>query len=234
MRNQGLLALLLLVAGISALPSPAAAQYKNSEFGLDVGGWVISTPSVVKAGQLIEFDKRPMRLSNGLRLGGQANFKLDEDHWWFTSRVSVGFLQFGAGNMGGSIDQQFDFAASDSLGTIFGIEGGLGLRYLFLTDRVRPYIQGSLSYLQLMTFASVAEEYCSTSFCDTYSTQGATNANEFMPHPHVGGLHLQPGIEYLFTRDIGFDFFIDLQHWLIYNTTDNNAVVFGVGLVFFT
>ena len=61
-----------------------------------------------------------------------------------------------------------------------------------------------------------------------------TNQAEYMPHPNVGGFHVQPGVELLWTRDLGVHLFLDLQHWLIYNAPDNNAVVLGVGLVFFT
>src|SRR3989339_1533861 len=76
--------------------SPAAAQYRNSSYGFDVGGWLIQKPSMIdETGQIIASpSNRPLRLSNGLRLGGETNFKMSADHWWFSGRVNVGFLRF--------------------------------------------------------------------------------------------------------------------------------------------
>jgi hypothetical protein len=50
----------------------------------------------------------------------------------------------------------------------------------------------------------------------------------------VGAVHLQPGFEWIFTRDIGLNVFIDFQRWLIFNADDNNALVFGIGINLYT
>src|SRR5690349_414843 len=73
----------------------AFAQYKNSAFGLDLGPVLISKPSVVDAnGNILPVDQRPLRLANGFRIGGESDFKMDEDHVWFVGRVNGHFLRF--------------------------------------------------------------------------------------------------------------------------------------------
>ena len=58
----------------------ASAQYKNQSFELDTGYWLITKPRVVdKAGNLKDRDKRPLRLANGYRIGGESNIKMDQD-----------------------------------------------------------------------------------------------------------------------------------------------------------
>jgi len=234
MRIRLALAPLLAMATLALLPSRAAAQYKNSSFGLDIGGWMITKPTVIDPATktvLTALDKRPLRLTGGVRLGGETNLKIDSDRLWFTGRVNAGFLGFPSGAVAGTPEQQFDYQANQTLGTIFAVEGSIGLRYVFLTNRVRPYLQGALSYVRLMTFASQASEDCVD---QTLCGGTDTNQSEYLPHPNVGLLHIQPGVELLWARDIGVNLFVDLQRWLIYNAADNNAVVIGVGLVFFT
>jgi hypothetical protein len=214
----------------------AHAQYKNSSFGIDAGGWLIQKPSVVdEDGKFKAPDNRPLRLSNGLRIGGESNFKMRDDHFWFIARVNLGFLQFPKGsakateNDEDSLNQQFDFAAHKAMGTLLGIQGSIGVRYLFATDYVRPYMQLSLSYLRLMSFSD-------ESACEDDFVCGGTDDNEaaFLPHPNVGGVHVQPGVEIIFTRDMALHIFADLQRWIVFNADDNNAVVIGGGIIFYT
>jgi hypothetical protein len=224
-----------LFVGLALLPATARAQYKNSAFGLDVGYWTISKPTVQDASRVqwyTELDKRPLRLDKGMRIGGQSNFKLDEDHLWFAGGINVGFLQFPSGKSTAAVGSNdlFDFQASDTLGTILAVEPSMGLRYVFLTDRIRPYLQVSASYLRLMTFSSVADQDCTSQVCQ----QGNTNQQNYLPHANVGVLHLQPGVEVIFKRDIALHLFFDLQRWVIYNADDNVSAVLGLGLVFFT
>ena len=142
--------------------SVAQAQYKNSAFGLDVGYWFLTKPSIVDPSTQQPYtarDQLPLRLQGGFRIGGESNFKMDEDHFWFTARVNVGFLQYPSGSAGStSLDEQFDYNASKTLGTMMGIEGQIGVRYVFLTDRFRPYLQGALSYMRLMSFSSASSD----------------------------------------------------------------------------
>jgi len=222
----------LFCAAVLFTPSEAAAQYKNNSFGLDLGGWLISKPPILDAqGNYLPVDKRPTRLSNGFRIGGETSVKMTEDHWWFTGRVNVGFLRYG-GSSTGDPSAQFDAAAGDALGTLLGVEGSIGVRYVILTDRLRPYVQGALSYMHLFSFTSAAGSGClnTYSFCNGVDSNVAT----FLPHNDVGAFHLQPGMELVFTRDTALHIFLDMQHWIVFNAKDNNAVVIGVGMIWFT
>lgn len=218
--------------GVLAFSPEAHAQYKNNAFGFDVGPLLLTKPSVTdEDGNLLPTDKRGVRVANGIRFGGETNFKLNDDHYWLTARVNVSALQFPEGNKSGTIDEQFDAAAGDALGTLLGVEGVLGLRYVFLTDRFRPYLQASLSFLRLFSFTSLASDGCNVA---TLCSGSSTNSSEFLPHPNIGGLHLQPGFEFIFTRDVAFHLYLDLQRAVIFNADDNNVVTFALGMVFFT
>jgi hypothetical protein len=207
-----------------ATAAPAHAQYKNTSFGFDTTAWLIQRPSVTTDTPV---DNRPLRLGNAFAFGGETNFKLDVDHWWFTGRVDVAFLTFALGS-GGNV---FDQAARDALGTLLGIQGGIGIRYFVLTDRVRPYLQAGVSYMRLFTFTSKADETCVGATC---SAENRSYYANYLPHPNVGGLHLRPGLEYIVVRDVALHLYVDLQHWIIFNAADNNALVIGIGVTFFT
>lgn len=230
MRLSLALSAVSLVLGLVAFAPDAQAQYKNSSFGFDVGPLLLTKPSVTGAdGNLLPVDKRGVRIANGLRFGGETNFKMNSDHFWFTGRVNVAALQFPEGNKNGTLDEQFDAAARDSLGTLMGVEGVMGVRYVFLTDRFRPYLQASLSYMRLFTFTSLADNNCAIAICS-----GSTNASEFLAHPNIGGIHLQPGFEFILKRDMAFHMYLDMQRAVIFNADDNNVVTLALGMVFFT
>lgn len=224
------LGLAVLVAGM-ALPNSAAAQYKNNTFGLDVGYWRFTQPSLQNSdGSPIPASRRPMRFSHGYRFGGESSFKMNTDHWWFSVGVDVNFLQF-SGDSAGTLEEQFDALAADELGTLLGLEAGMGLRYVFLTDRFRPYLQAGLSYMRLFTLTSGANDQCvDTTFCDGT----LTNSNALLTTQNVGALHIQPGAEIILERDIALHLYADVQRWIVLNAPDNWAPVFGVGLLFFT
>ena len=222
------------LVGVSLLiPGEAAAQYKNTAFGLDGAYWLVSKPSILnKNGSIKDLDERPIRLANGFRVGGETNLKMDEDHWWSIFRLNLAFLQYAANKDGEPNEVLYDQEAKKALGTVFGLQGQIGIRYFVLTDRFRPYLQFGLSYLRLMTFKSVAESDCTVAtIC---GAQGGTNEANFLPHPNVGGAHFQPGVELIFTRDVAIHLYVDLQHWFIFNAADNNALVFGLGVNFYT
>jgi hypothetical protein len=225
-------ALFLLLALASLLPArQASAQYKNKSFGFDLAGWLITKPDITDSdGQVIESaDKRPLRLANGARLGGETSFKLDEDHWWATFRVNVAALQFAAGDKKGD----FDSVAKEKLGTLLGVQGMMGFRYVIFTDKVRPYLQLSLSYLRLFSFASAAGDSCEGVLGLPYCNSG-TYQDNFLPHPNVGGVHGVGGVEFIFTRDIAINVFLDFQRWIIFNAADNNSFALGAGIIFYT
>ncbi len=223
-----------VAAAIGLCSASASAQYQNSAFGLDVGYWLISQPTVVDktTGASLQGDRLPLRVRNGVRFGGETNFKMDEDHFWFSGRVNVGFLQFplGRNDLTATLDEQFDYAAHKNLGTIFGVQGLIGVRYVFLTDQFRPYIQGGLSFLRLMSFASTSDQTCDIT---GIACNGGNNSAVFLAHPNVGGAHITPGLELILKRDIALNLFVDIQRWLIFNAADNTAIVAGVGVLFF-
>lgn len=244
-----------MLAFVLGVPAAASAQYKNTSFGLDAAGFMLSKPPMVDSnGALLSIEKRPVRLAGGWRLGGETNFKMTDDHWWFTARVNVSWMRFAPPGNAQSIlnaDPECDdnladagyteqcytaaylLEAKDKLGTIIGVEGLMGVRYVVLTDRVRPYVQVAMSYHRLMSFSSLAEQSCEDTLVCGYS-ETATYEADLMPHRNVGALHLQPGLEFLFTRDIGLHAYVDLQRWLVINAADSSAVVFGLGFTFFT
>lgn len=222
-----------LCLGVVLAATPAQAQYRNSSFGFDGGYWLIQKPAITdKNGNIIpEAGSRPMRLDNGWRLGGESNFKMSSDHWWFSARVNLGFLSYpNPPDSDQTVTAKFDREANKALGTLLGVEGSIGVRYLIFTDRVRPYVQLGLSYLHLFSFKD-ASANCSAD--DIGCTDNGSFEVDYMPHPNVGAFHLQPGVEWVFTRDMAIHFFADLQHWIVYNADDNNAVVLGLGLLFF-
>jgi hypothetical protein len=231
MRTTGLATTLCLATLWAA---PAMAQYRNSSFGFDAGYWLIQKPSVTdsKGNIIADPTGRPLRLQNGGRFGGETNFKMSSDHWWFTGRVNIGILQYPdppASNK--SATARFDREASAALGTLLGVQGSMGVRYFIFTDRVRPYLQFGLSYLRLISFKDAASSDCTDGVA---CVDGGSNTSNYMPHPNVGGLHVQPGVEWVFTRDIAINLFADVEHWIIFNAPDNNAVVIGIGILFFT
>ena len=213
----------------------ASAQYRNQSFGLDAGGWLLTKPSLVDdTGALLPVDKIPLRLSNGFGLGGETNFKMSQDHWWFSARVRFGFLQYAANNLGSAIENEFDRLAKDTLGTLLGIEGGMGIRYMFMTDRVRPYMQFGLSYMRLMTFSSSASSTCDPNLGDIVCSGDSSNETLFLPHPNVGGVSGQLGVEITMMRNVALHLFSNAGRWLVLNAADNHTVFLGLGIIFFT
>jgi hypothetical protein len=215
------------------VPATAHAQYKNNSFGLDVGAWFITKPSLFdQQGNVLQPNNRPTRLANGLRIGGETSIKMSEDHWWFNFRVNVGFLRYGGNSNSQDVAQQFDAAAASALGTLMAVQGQLGVRYVIFTDRFRPYVQGALSFMHLFSFSAAASNACTGGI--TYCTGTDSNTATYLPHNDIGMFHLQPGVEMIFTRDTALHFYLDLQHWIVFNAADNNAVVVGLGFIFFT
>ncbi|MEO0812300.1 MAG: hypothetical protein AAFY60_05505 [Myxococcota bacterium] len=223
---------LLCLAALVLVPETAHAQYKNSEFGLDIGPWLLTKPSILDDNnEPLPLSDRPLRFDYGVRIGGESSFKMNSDHWWFNVRLGVGVFDFG-GDANGDAEDQFDALAADTLGTILGIEGQMGVRYVIATDRVRPYVQLSLSYMRLFSFAGQAGDTCA----DNLFCQGGTVTNEdaFLPTNNVSALHVQPGLELILQRDIALHVYIDVQRWVRFNGPDNWAPVFGVGVNFFS
>ncbi|MEL6341333.1 MAG: hypothetical protein AAFQ65_15620 [Myxococcota bacterium] len=221
-----------LVAVFGSIPDEAFAQYKNRTFGLDAGYWVLTKPSLLDDNNApLPADERPLRFDYGIRVGGESNFKMNSDHWWFTLRVGVGIFQYG-GDENGDQEERFEALANDAIGTVMGIEGQMGVRYVFLTDRVRPYLQVAVSYMRLFTFSGSADDTC----IDQILCGGGaiTNNDAFLPTQNIGAAHIQPGLELILERDIALHLYMDLQRWVRFSAADNWAPVFGVGVNFFS
>lgn len=227
-----ILVVLAILAGVAlATPRDAHAQYKNSSFGLDAGVWLLTQPSLLdENNNPLPTSERPLRFSNGLRIGGETNFKMNSDHWWFTLRVSVGALQFSGDADSAELEDRFDGLASDALGTIFGLEGQMGVRYVISTDRIRPYVQVAISYMRLVSFSS-NDECLDGVLCNG---GGINNEDAFLPTNNIGAVHFQPGLEVIIQRDVALHFYVDVQRWIRFSAQDNWAPVIGVGVNFFT
>jgi len=225
-----------VLVGVVLAPGGAQAQYKNNAFGIDVGYWMLTKPSAIDpaTSEIYTNDSLPMRLQNGVRVGGEGNFKIDEDHLWFTGRVNLGLLRFGSGG-GNDLNSQFDAEANKKLGSIIGVEVELGLRYVFFTDQFRPYLQAGLSYMRLMSFSSNASDTCDQAVCGvTSANDGTSNESIYLRHPNIGAVHVQPGVELILRPDTALHLYIDAQRWLPLNATGNWGLVAGVGVIFFT
>jgi hypothetical protein len=221
------LAAFLLLAG---WPDTARAQYKNSAFGLDAGYMLITQPSITdRLGNQLSPANMPVRLGRGIRLGGETNFKLHADRWWFSGRLDASVLNFSASGSG--LQATFDQLADATLGTILGIDGVAGVRYYLGTDHFRPYIQLGVSYMHMFVFSSTAGEPCdgTTGFCPS----GQSNIDAFLPHTNLFGLHLTPGVEFIVSRDVALHLFVDYQRWVVINADDNNVFNLGLGLTFY-
>jgi hypothetical protein len=224
----GILAAMLLGVG---WPEAALAQYKNSSFGLDAGYMLITQPPITDtAGNQLDVNHMPIRLGRGIRLGGETNFKLHADHWWFSARLDASILNFSSGSTG-SLAATFDQQADDTLGTILGIDGVAGVRYYIATDHFRPYVQLGVSYMHMFVFSSSGGAACdnSTGFCP----DGQSNIDTFLPHTNVFGLHLTPGVELILSRDLALNVIFDYQRWVVINADDNNVFNVGLGLTFY-
>lgn len=219
---------LLVFATLTA--SPARAQYRNREFGMDFSYMLVQKPPMTdKLGLPLRMGDRGNRLARGLRLGGEASFKLHRDHWWFSSRLDVIDYMF-AKPTGDSIDQRAELLAAQQLGFNMGLEGLLGVRYYFLTDRVRPYLQVSMSYQHIFSFGSGASERCTD---PTVCAEQGTYGNELMPRRNFLIVHAAPGIEFVVGRDVAVRVLVEYARWLTFRGKGNNVFTGGVGFVLY-
>lgn len=211
-------------------PAAAQAQYRNVSFGFDVGGWFISRPSIIdSSNNVFTGDDLPIRPFGGLRIGGESAFKIADEHFWFVPRLNVGMMWFRSGGTNSRTDQ-FDQNAIDTVGTVLGLQGILGLRYYILTDRIRPYVQLGVSYQRLFGFESKSNDTCTD---PVLCPNGETNGDVFLRHRNIGGVHIETGLEMIVVRDFAIRVFADVQRWLVINAADNYSGVLGVGAVFF-
>ena len=234
-----LIVLLCAVSLATVLGSrTASAQYKNQVFGFDAGGtYGVSIGSIIDSGgNPISPEDRPMRLQLGERFGILFGLKMHSDHWWWINRVNFQFFQFHNPSVSPSgqvnLNDAADALASSSLGTLLGLQGQTGVRYTFLTDRLRPYLQGSLAFMYLFTLKNSANNACAGSSGYTCAS-GSSYAQEFLPHQAIVSFNIEPGIEFVIRRDLALHVMLDYQRWLFINSPQGNYLTLGLGLTFF-
>lgn len=221
----------LLSVVVLAWPSLAQAQYRNRNLGFDFSYMALTKPSAYdRSGIVSSPGGRGNRLSWGLRLGGEYNFKLHRDHWWFDTRFNLMSLSFTRPGLADA-NQLSQTMGANLLGFNFGIEGLVGLRYVFLTDRFRPYLQLSLGYMHIFSFGSNASASCAvgSELCDGAST----NQDALMPRRNIMPLHVSPSIEWILSRDVALHIILDYSRWVVFRGRGNNVFTLGLGLNFF-
>lgn len=233
MRHFWWAAPVLFATCLLATPQEAKAQYKNWSYGFDGGYWWNTQYSVYDASTdtFVSPGNRTPRLSMGGRLGIETNYKLSTDRWWLTFKLNFGLLSFLPTVFGNQQEALMDQEANRTLGALLAVQGGIGLRFYFMTDRVRPYIQVAASYTRLFTFLDTAGQLCNADIC---GAPGFSNEQAYLPHPNAIGLHIQPGIEWLFTRDMGMHFFVDPQVLFVLNAPPPISIVGGIGIIIYT
>lgn len=223
------------IAALLAAPAPAWAQYKNLSLGIN-GGYDAVTRSSIYSGPedadiISQPANMPLRLSEGARLGFETNLKMHSDHWWMHAGVNLHLLYVttrgdppGASNL-----RAFDQLAGTAIGTVLGLEPEVGLRYYFLTDRVRPYAQLSLDYMRLITFTN--PQGCGTdpTFCDASQTLSYS----YLSHKNILSLQPQIGAEFVVRRDLAISIGGTWSHWFIFNSKDNDAFTAALGLTIY-
>ena len=231
-RHRLRLVLGLLGMSLLAAPKAALAQYKNSIFALDLAGTFLTRPGVVDdQGNILGNNQLPLRLAYGERVGADIGFKLNSDHWWFMGRVNFALFSFATwGESPGDLHYEYDLTSQQVIGTVLGLQGMPGIRYYFLTDRTRPYLQLGLSYMRLFSFSGQAGDSCTLGIC----SGGGTYGDVFLPHANILALHLQPGIEFIVKRDLAIHLALDYQRWLIINASGNNAFNLVLGVTFYS
>ncbi|MEZ4269886.1 MAG: hypothetical protein R3C68_00125 [Myxococcota bacterium] len=184
-----------LLTGLLMIPGLAAAQYKNNSFSLDATWMVPVNPfdALDNTGQIVRQIEAPGYDSTAWHLRGKTNLKLDSDRWWFSLGVDLALFQH-AQSSGTGNQAAYDGFAKDSLGTIVGFGGEIGVRYFFLTDRIRPYLQTSLSYMRLFPTGELAAAECDifNEVCESALTVAVISC----PIPTSVGYTCDPGLNF--------------------------------------
>ncbi len=221
---------LALLGAILAVPQAAHAQYKNTAIALDGGYEVLTRPPLTNddGSAFTNASSVPIRLGRGTRIGIEGNFKMQTDHWWISPRVNFHLLQFT--NSGDDVASAvFDNAAADTVGTVLGLEGVVGPRYYLLTDRIRPFLQPSVSYMYLFQFSDTSNSSCVGDTSGVCNSTGGDLLDTYLPHRNILALQAKFGTEFVFTRDVAFHISVDVQRWFIINANDNTVFTLSGG-----
>ena len=230
--RTGLIAL-AFAGAVLAVPQAAHAQYKNTSFVIDGGYEMLTRPPLPSADQaVLNASSIPVRLGRGTRIGLEGNFKMQTDHWWISPRVNFHLLDFTSSG-DDTASAVFDNAAASTVGTVLGLEGVVGVRYYILTDRIRPFLQPSLSYMYLFQFSDTTNSSCVGDVTGLCGSSGSDLLDTYLPHRNILALQAKFGTEFVFTRDVAFHVSIDVQRWFIVNAADNTVFTLSGGFTIY-
>lgn len=179
--KRNLLALVLAIATvIMFIPEVSHAQYRNSMFGLGLG-----THSIFASKEAPSLQLTPTG-----SIGFESLFKMRNDHWWFGVKLHIGF--------GASRYEE----ARENFGVLMHLAAGLGVRYYFLTDRIRPFLQFGGGYNRIFYFKDEPSSYL---------------VSKYMSHQNLGSLSVTPGIEFVYARNMSIQIAAECEWVIVYN-----------------
>jgi hypothetical protein len=114
-----------------------------------------------------------------------------------------------------------------------GVDGQVGVRYYFMSDHFRPYLQVALGYLHIFSFGANATAPCYEDICSIYGAGSSSYADNFMPRNNFLTVHVSPSAEIIVRRDLGLHLILDYQRWVTFRGRGNNVFTFGAGLTFY-
>jgi hypothetical protein len=223
----------LVFLWISLWASSAAAQYKNLSFGADGSAWFAPIKGNIQdVGNTLKLsDNRGLRLSLGGKFGVEYNQKIDHDHWWVSFRGGLGFLSFAPKSSDSKVLSAFDSEAQRTLGTILAVDTQVGVRYIFSTDQIRPYMQLGVSFTWLASLSSRQNEACVDTICESTNE---SNAQAYLSHPYLPGVQVRHGIEWIVVRDFAIHIFLDAHLLLPINADPYLVLMPSLGILFFS
>ncbi len=183
MKRTFLAATLTLMALFCLFANEAKAQYKNTMFGIGVASHSIFASKDVPSLQFFPSGA----------IGGESLFKMGQDHWWFGVKLHIGFTA------------HRDPLVREQLGVLMMLRAGLGVRYVILTDRIRPFIQLGGTYNRIFYFT------------DDSKASVAAAADTYLKHRNLGSLSLTPGVEFVYKRNMSIQVAIDGEWVIVYN-----------------
>ncbi len=186
MKRYFLAIVFAVVAVLFIMPKEAQAQYKNSMFGLGVGTHAIFASKTVPSLQLYPTGS----------FGFESLFKLGHDHWWFDVKLHVGF----------NANRYHD--AYEKLGVLMNLDAGIGVRYYFLTDRIRPFLQFGGGYQRIFYFTNSRKNQDSSI---------SEAADLYLAHQNLGSLNVTPGIEFIYRRNMSIQIAAECQWVIVFN-----------------
>jgi hypothetical protein len=232
MKRKALLWLVIYWGILWKIPN-AKAQYKNLNFSIKGGmDYVLSRSVVDKNGALLAPADHPLRINYGGAIGGDVGIKLSHDHWWLMLTLNGKFYEFNpSASRPETVDRIFDTAARNTLGTLFGLQPMVGVRYYLLTDYNRPYISVDVAYMHIFTFKSTGRSNCTNAaICSSFT---GSNISIFLPQSNLLSFHLRPGVEFIFHHDIAFRLEADMTRWLVFGIPGNWVFGGTAGFVFY-